>query len=619
MQTKNLKNSDEDDDNTINSDTTAATTLEIDPEYMPDTYTQLIQLQKYRKTLNDSKHPTEALQLDGNYSTTVKDLLLSIKQFHIPNHLRIKYCPSTIQRFKINQNPRAFYDFNLSFKNVQSQSKYADVRIVQSYSNSAKKAVKIYRRMDIDQDLDPDLYEKLKQPIKVLCKADHINIAQIENIFETEKTFFESKGFVTYEDELQRDHLYVIQDYYEGDSLFNYIIRKGIIEEADALQIAKKILQTIRYCHNELKVVIGCLNPQDLAIDNAISKHHIRLLNLSDSWSINNTHFKDVELEYIIKGQQHQRTSSLSNRQLYLAPEILTYSFFSHRDFKVEITPQVDVWALGFMVYNMITGIPPYYADNVKDLQQQMLYNDIRPTIKDNEMFIGCSDELIDFLLKTLELKPQKRLTLDQVFEHPWIKYSPKSKLTITKSVIKDSFKRLKDYKFESEFMRFLSYYIGNFIIQKEKKLSAYRLFQVFDPENQGFFTKAELSQILTDSEVKFIKEDISVIFENLDTNRDGKVTFLDVCPALINKSDLFSKYCLKEVLVMIDPNQEKLITFDNIRKLFDREQVEDILITSMIRQIEGKPLHNSTEKEGITFRNFLILIQNYLESKSKN
>jgi len=36
------------------------------------------------------------------------------------------------------------------------------VRIVSNYSNGARKAVKIYRRMDIEKEADPYLYETLK-------------------------------------------------------------------------------------------------------------------------------------------------------------------------------------------------------------------------------------------------------------------------------------------------------------------------------------------------------------------------------------------------------------------------------------------------------------------------
>ena len=60
--------------------------------------------------------------------------------------------------------------------------------------------------------------------------------------------------------------------------------------------------------------MIGCLNPHDIAIDTSIGKHHTRLLNLSDSWSIYTSFFRDHEVENIIKGQQNSRTSSISNR-----------------------------------------------------------------------------------------------------------------------------------------------------------------------------------------------------------------------------------------------------------------------------------------------------------------
>eukprot|EP00347_Sterkiella_histriomuscorum_P018323 403345944 len=452
-----------------------------------------------------------------------------------------------------------------------------------------------------------------------MCQADHVNIAQVEAIFETDLNKFDHQDIISYEEELQRDHLYIVSEFYDGDSLFNYIIKKGYLEEQDVRMMAKYLLSVIRYCHQELKVVIGCLNPEDIAIDSQISKTHVRLLNLNESWPINQTHFKDFEIDNKIKSYMSLK-GTFPNKFLFLAPEILTYSYYIHRDFKVEISPKVDIWALGCLIYNMITGVPPYYSDKLDDLQQQLMYSDIRLYLRDNEMISDCSSDLLDFLHSALEVKSDKRMSVDQAFEHPWIKNTPPFKNTLQKSIFKDAFKRMKDFKHDCEFLKLVSHLIGNYIISKDKKSIVYKIFQAFDVQSRGYLTKADMTYVLTENEVKFSKEDIGIIFENLDSNKDGRIYFFDVCPSLIDKKDLFNKQYLKEAMNFMDHDKDKLIGFDDLRLMLDTQTVDDAMILSMIRQIEGNPSEDEQgQKEGITFRNFLILCQTQTDDKFKN
>ena len=46
-----------------------------------------------------------------------------------------------------------------------------------------------------------------------------------------------------------------------------------------------------------------------------------------------------------------------------------------------------------------------------------------RPNSKNLEKMLNCEDEtFVDFLDKCLEWKPDKRMTPDAAFQHPWIK-----------------------------------------------------------------------------------------------------------------------------------------------------------------------------------------------------
>ena len=70
------------------------------------------------------------------------------------------------------------------------------------------------------------------------------------------------------------------------------------------------------------------------------------------------------------------------------------------------------MWAIGCIVYNMILGVPPYYSSNLEDLREKLLYNDVRADFVEEKVLKNYSSDLTDFLNKTLELDPSKRITV---------------------------------------------------------------------------------------------------------------------------------------------------------------------------------------------------------------
>ena len=77
-----------------------------------------------------------------------------------------------------------------------------------------KKAVKIYRRRDIEAETrnNPakvsshistkgNLYADIKHSLRLLNHADHIHIATIESVFESDQDLFDGYDLVSYEEE----------------------------------------------------------------------------------------------------------------------------------------------------------------------------------------------------------------------------------------------------------------------------------------------------------------------------------------------------------------------------------------------------------------------------------
>lgn len=114
--------------------------------------------------------------------------------------------------------------------------------------------------------------------------------------------------------------------------------------------------------------------------------------------------------------QGNQQATSFCGTPEYLAPETLM---------RKGTGKAADWWSFGSIVYEMLTGLPPYYDQN-----KQALYDNIKN--KDIDFFNdeelndkNVSDQAKDLLSKILIKDPTKRLgagerDAEEIKEHPW-------------------------------------------------------------------------------------------------------------------------------------------------------------------------------------------------------
>mmetsp|Transcript_22696 Transcript_22696/g.31609 ORF Transcript_22696/g.31609 Transcript_22696/m.31609 type:complete len:313 (-) Transcript_22696:28-966(-) len=91
---------------------------------------------------------------------------------------------------------------------------------------------------------------------------------------------------------------------------------------------------------------------------------------------------------------------------IYSAPEILLEQSY--------IGPEVDIWALGVILYAMVTGCIPWVGNSLEEQLEHALIGDF--CIPDY-----ISPECLNLLTRILNPDPQKRATLTEVFLHGWV------------------------------------------------------------------------------------------------------------------------------------------------------------------------------------------------------
>eukprot|EP00820_Chromera_velia_P020678 Cvel_7576.t2-p1 / transcript=Cvel_7576.t2 / gene=Cvel_7576 / organism=Chromera_velia_CCMP2878 / gene_product=Calcium-dependent protein kinase 24, putative / transcript_product=Calcium-dependent protein kinase 24, putative / location=Cvel_scaffold399:12721-15401(-) / protein_length=265 / sequence_SO=supercontig / SO=protein_coding / is_pseudo=false len=91
----------------------------------------------------------------------------------------------------------------------------------------------------------------------------------------------------------------------------------------------------------------------------------------------------------------------------YLAPELL------QRDYG----PEVDLWAVGVLIYLLIYGKYPFRGDNSASILKEIETYRIDWTMQE----VQHSPQLVQFVAGLLERDPAKRMTAEQALQHPFI------------------------------------------------------------------------------------------------------------------------------------------------------------------------------------------------------
>ncbi|GIY86576.1 ribosomal protein S6 kinase beta-1 [Caerostris darwini] len=139
--------------------------------------------------------------------------------------------------------------------------------------------------------------------------------------------------------------LYLILEYLAGGELFMFLEREVMLLEDTASFYLGEIVLAMQYLHQE-GIIYRDLKPENILLD---ATGHVKLTDFGLC--------KEAILDGCI-------THTFCGTIEYMAPEILTQSGHGKA---------VDWWSLGALMYDMLTGSPPFQADNRKKTIEKIL------------------------------------------------------------------------------------------------------------------------------------------------------------------------------------------------------------------------------------------------------
>lgn len=219
-----------------------------------------------------------------------------------------------------------------------------------------------------DATRDGKFTERFRAELKTARKVVHRNVARVFDLNEAEGV------------------LYITMEYVRGENLRRLIRKVGRLDAAQVVPIASQVCRGLAEAHR-LGIVHRDLKPQNIMIDED-----------------GGAQILDFGLARLASYAGDADSAHIEGTPAYIAPEQIE---------KRAVDRRADLYSLGIVLYEMVTGHPPFKADSASALTLKHINElprnprEIRPDLPPG---------LIRVIMTCLEKRPEKRYqSADQV------------------------------------------------------------------------------------------------------------------------------------------------------------------------------------------------------------
>jgi transitional endoplasmic reticulum ATPase len=202
-------------------------------------------------------------------------------------------------------------------------------------------------------------------------------------------------GFGEFSHELER-YRYIATEFISGESVMDRMKRQGPLDEFDALLVAQKISEIAQNLHNrERPILLNGLSLDNILFDMSDKSESIKLRNLI------NVRFFDDDFKYTyVDGIQA--------------------SLLATESFNNVFTPKTDQFNIGALLYQMMTGVLPWYEDTRIDLKNKNAIESHLDNRTKRLHFSGVFDEHLQSVIeKSLHADSEERFrTIGDLNKH---------------------------------------------------------------------------------------------------------------------------------------------------------------------------------------------------------
>lgn len=397
-------------------------------------------------------------------------------------------------------------------------------------------------------------------------KADIMKEIQIMQHLSGQPNIVEFKG--AYEDPYS---VHVVMELCLGGELFDRIIARGHYSERAAASICRSIVNVVHICH-----FMGVMH-RDLKPENF-------LLSSKDE----NASLKATDFGLSVFIEEGKVYRDIVGSAYYVAPEVLRRRYGK----------EIDVWSAGIILYILLSGVPPFWAETEKGIFDAILEGEID---FESKPWPSISNSAKDLVRKMLTQDPKKRITAAQVLEHPWIREGGEAS---DKPIDNAVLSRMKQFRAMNQLKKLALKFIAENLSEEEiQGLKA--LFTNMDTDNSGTITYEELKTGLARLGSKLTEAEVKQLMDAADVDGNGTIDYLEFITATMHRHKLERDEHLSKAFQYFDKDNSGFITKDELEvALRDNGMGEEASIKEIISEVD-------TDNDGrINFDEFCMMMR---------
>lgn len=383
---------------------------------------------------------------------------------------------------------------------------------------------------------------------KLVSKNDKEDIKreiQIMQHLSGQPNIVEFKG--AFED---RQSVHLVMELCAGGELFDRIIARGHYSERAAADLIRQIVNVVSICH-----FMGVMH-RDLKPENF-------LLSSKDE----NAMLKATDFGLSVFLEEGKVYRDIVGSAYYVAPEVLRRSYGK----------EADVWSAGVILYILLSGVPPFWAETEKGIFDCVLKGEID---FESDPWPSISHGAKDLVRKMLTLDPKKRITPAKVLEHPWVREGGEAS---DKPIDNAVLSRMKQFRAMNKLKQLALKVIAENLSEEEiKGLKA--MFANMDTDNSGTITYEELKSGLTRLGSKLTETEVKQLMEAADVDGNGTIDYIEFITATMHRHRLERDEHLYKAFQHFDTDHSGFITRDELKSAMmeygmgDEATIKDII-----------------------------------------
>ncbi|KAM7463955.1 hypothetical protein LguiA_032076 [Lonicera macranthoides] len=366
--------------------------------------------------------------------------------------------------------------------------------------------------------------------------------------------------------------VHLVMELCEGGELFDRIVARGHYTERAAAAVTRTIVEVVQLCHKH-GVIHRDLKPENFLFANKKE----------------NSPLKAIDFGLSIFFKPGEKFSEIVGSPYYMAPEVLKRNY----------GPEIDIWSAGVILYILLCGVPPFWAESEQGVAQAILRGLI--DFK-REPWPSVSEGAKSLVRQMLEPDPKIRLTAKQVLEHPWLQNAKKAPNVPLGDVVKS---RLKQFSMMNRFKRKALRVIAEFLSNEEVE-DIREMFNKIDTDNDGIVSIEELKIGLQKFSTQLAESEVQLLIEAVDTNGKGSLDYGEFVAISLHLKRMANDEHLHKAFSYFDKDGNGYIEPDELRNALMEDGADDCtdVANDIFQEVD-------TDKDGrISYDEFVAMMK---------